>query len=93
MSNSDEERVASSASASTSDQPATAAAGSPAKKAKVFQQIAMPTQQELAAQEFMNNCLVKSALSGAMGGLAGLAFGLFTASMENAHGVGCAPCA
>jgi len=35
----------------------------------------------------MNNCLIKSALSGVMGGLAGGAFGLFTASIENSGGV------
>ncbi|GIL92582.1 hypothetical protein Vretimale_14016 [Volvox reticuliferus] len=89
MPNSDEDRLASSASASTSEsgvQPSAAATTPPAKKKKEWQPITMPTQQELAAQEFMNNCFVKSAISGAMGGLAGFAFGLFSASMENAHG-------
>lgn len=47
----------------------------------------MPTGEEIIAQDMFNNCFVKSAISGAMGGVAGVAFGLFSASMENAHGV------
>ncbi|GLC44775.1 hypothetical protein PLESTB_001216000 [Pleodorina starrii] len=89
MSSSDADRVASSASASTSgsgEQPPAAPAAAPPKKKKEWSPIAMPTHEQLAAQEFMDNCFVKSAMSGAMGGLAGFAFGLFTASMENAHG-------
>ncbi|KXZ41774.1 hypothetical protein GPECTOR_287g765 [Gonium pectorale] len=92
MSGSDEERVASSASASTSEPAATnaqsaqSASAAGAKKKKELEPLRMPTAEELSAQEFMNNCFVKSALSGAMGGLAGFAFGLFTSSMENAHG-------
>lgn len=46
----------------------------------------MPTGEEIIAQDMFNNCFVKSAISGAMGGVAGVAFGLFSASMENAHG-------
>lgn len=41
---------------------------------------------EMMQQDVMNNCFIKSAMSGAMGGLAGFAFGLFSASLENAHG-------
>jgi len=41
----------------------------------------------IAQEDFMNNCLIKGALSGVMGGLAGGAFGLFTASIENSGGV------
>ncbi len=51
----------------------------------------MPTGEEIIAQDMFNNCFVKSAISGAMGGVAGVAFGLFSASMENAHGVRFAP--
>jgi import inner membrane translocase subunit TIM22 len=40
----------------------------------------------------MNNCFVKGALSGLMGGVAGFAFGIFSASLDNAGaGVGVAP--
>ncbi|GFR50859.1 hypothetical protein Agub_g13144 [Astrephomene gubernaculifera] len=86
MSSGDDERVASSTSASTSDSVPSTPSPPTEKKKKQWQQLAMPTHEELAAQEFMNNCLIKSALSGLMGGVAGLAFGLFTSSMENAHG-------
>jgi len=32
----------------------------------------------------MNNCFIKAGISGAMGGVAGLAFGIFSASLDNA---------
>ncbi|PNH03060.1 Mitochondrial import inner membrane translocase subunit Tim22 [Tetrabaena socialis] len=84
---SEEERADSSASASTSASPPAPSAPSPApKKKKEWERISMPTAEEMTASEFMNNCAVKSALSCVMGGVAGLAFGLFTSSMENAHG-------
>ncbi|KAG2447250.1 hypothetical protein HYH02_007990 [Chlamydomonas schloesseri] len=88
MSLTDEERVASSATASTSSASTSPPAQPPPaeKKKKKFEPIEMPTPEVLAAQEFMNNCFVKSAMSGAMGGVAGLAFGLFMSSFENAHG-------
>lgn len=92
----EEERLASGAAASTSDdrspavaaESAPAAAAAPAKKAKkTYSQLEMPSPQMIIQQDIMDNCFVKSALSGAMGGVAGLAFGLFSASFENAHGV------
>ncbi|PNW88246.1 hypothetical protein CHLRE_01g021050v5 [Chlamydomonas reinhardtii] len=88
MGSTDEERVASSATASTSSADPSPPAPPPPveKKKKKFDPIEMPTPEVLAAQEFMNNCFVKSAMSGAMGGVAGLAFGLFMSSFENAHG-------
>ncbi len=46
---------------------------------------------EIMQQDIMNNCLVKGTMSGAMGGVAGFAFGIFTASLENA-GAGVSDC-
>ena len=56
-----------------------------------FKQIELPTGEQMMMEDVMGNCFVKTAVSGVMGGLAGVAFGLFSASMENAHGVSRAP--
>ena len=52
-----------------------------------FKQISLPNAEQMMMEEIMNNCFVKTGVSSVMGGLAGVAFGLFSASMENAHGV------
>ena len=75
-------------SASTSDQaestpPLTLGAQTKNK----FKPIALPNAEQMMMEEIMNNCFVKTGVSTVMGGLAGVAFGLFSASMENAHGV------
>jgi|LauGreStaDraftv2_3_1035109.scaffolds.fasta_scaffold37384_2 import inner membrane translocase subunit TIM22 len=60
----------------------------PTSKSKnKFSPIALPTAEQMMMEDVMGNCFVKTGLSGIMGGLAGVAFGLFSASMENAHGV------
>lgn len=98
----EDDRAASGAAASTSAQldaaagpappaaaAAPAAAGPKKKPKKEYQVIEMPSPEMILQQDVMDNCFVKSALSAAMGGLAGMAFGLFSASFENAHGVRC----
>lgn len=57
------------------------------KPRKTYQQLTPPNFEQLMFQDIMDNCFVKSALSGAMGGVAGIAFGLFSASLDNAGGV------
>lgn len=54
---------------------------------KKYQQLTPVTHDQIIFGDIMDNCFVKSALSGAMGGAAGLAFGLFSASLDNAGGV------
>ena len=49
--------------------------------------ITMPSMEQIMQEDAMNNCVVKTILSGVMGGIAGVAFGLFTASIENSGGV------
>ena len=75
-------------SASTSDQ---AEASPPltlgAQTKNKFKPIALPNAEQMMMEEIMSNCFVKTGVSAVMGGLAGVAFGLFSASMENAHGV------
>jgi import inner membrane translocase subunit TIM22 len=53
-----------------------------------YQPISLPTTEQMMMEDVMSNCFVKTAISGLMGGVAGVAFGLFSASLENAHGVG-----
>mmetsp|Transcript_26975 Transcript_26975/g.58975 ORF Transcript_26975/g.58975 Transcript_26975/m.58975 type:complete len:198 (-) Transcript_26975:599-1192(-) len=50
---------------------------------KKFQPLTMPTTEQIMFEDIMNNCFSKTAISGVMGGVAGAALGLFTASIEN----------
>jgi hypothetical protein len=51
----------------------------------------MPQPMQIMQEDIMNNCFVKGGLSCVMGGIAGFAFGLFSASLENA-GAGVSLC-
>jgi type IV secretory pathway VirB10-like protein len=53
-------------------------------KKKKWEPLQVPSPMQIVQEDAMNNCLVKGTISCVMGGLAGLAFGLFTASIENA---------
>ncbi|KAF5825988.1 hypothetical protein DUNSADRAFT_5551, partial [Dunaliella salina] len=57
------------------------------KKSKRYEPLELPHPMRIVQEDFMNNCFIKSGLSYVMGGLAGGAFGLFTASIENSGGV------
>lgn len=70
------------------DDPSTAEADASQPKKKKYQQLSLPTFDEMMMQDMMNNCFIKSVMSGVMGGGMGIAFGLFTSSMENASGGG-----
>lgn len=54
---------------------------------KTYKQLELPTPDQVMFQDIMDNCFVKSAFSAAIGGVSGIAFGLFTAAMDNAGGV------
>ncbi|KAE8776258.1 Mitochondrial import inner membrane translocase subunit Tim17 family protein [Hordeum vulgare] len=43
----------------------------------------LPTPEEIKGQEMMNNCAVRSVLSGVMGGGLGVLMGLFFGALEN----------
>lgn len=73
---------------STSQPEATEApASEQPKKKKKWDPIAIPNHEQIQMQDFMDNCISKGIMSFVMGGLAGAAFGIFTASIENAGGV------
>lgn len=56
-------------------------------KKKTYTPLASPTPEEMMAQDMMNNCAVQAIISGGVGAMFGVAFGLFTASLDNAqHG-------
>ena len=46
----------------------------------------VPTPDQIAQEDLLNNCFVRTVLSGVMGGGLGLVFGLFASSMEGASG-------
>ncbi|GMH41057.1 hypothetical protein BSKO_08967 [Bryopsis sp. KO-2023] len=48
--------------------------------------ISVPTPEQIAQEDFMNNCIVRSVMSGVMGGGLGVVFGIFSASMEGGSG-------
>jgi hypothetical protein len=50
-----------------------------------YETITPPTAEEMAIQDaFHNNCLVRSLMSGAAGGVMGIAFGIFMGAMDPA---------
>eukprot|EP00955_Chlamydomonas_euryale_P078693 363193-Chlamydomonas_euryale.AAC.11 len=56
-------------------------------KKKKFEMVTLPTMEQMMQEDAMNNCAVKTVLAGVMGGVSGIAFGLFFAALENSHGV------
>jgi len=52
------------------------------EKPKVYKPIQIPTAEEQMQGDVMNNCAVKTALSGVMGGFLGIAMGIFFGAFE-----------
>lgn len=58
--------------------------GQPAPKGKrKYQQLQMPTADQIASEDFMNNCAVRTILSGVMGSGLGVLFGVFMGTMDS----------
>lgn len=63
----------------------------PAAKAKPlppgmrpYRRVELPTPEQIVQEDFMNNCAVRTVLSGAMGSVLGVMFGLFMGTMDGA---------
>ena len=60
-----------------------------------YQPIMPPSYEQMLSEDVMNNCAVKSVIAGAMGGALGVAFGIFTASLDTGvsapHAPRCCP--
>lgn len=48
----------------------------------LYQRIEMPTAESIAQEDFMNNCIVRTILSGVMGTGLGVVFGIFMGTMD-----------
>jgi len=48
----------------------------------MYQRIEMPTPESMAQEDFMNNCAVRTILSGVMGSGLGVVFGIFMGTMD-----------
>lgn len=46
----------------------------------------VPSPEQIAQEDVMNNCFLRTVMSGVMGGGLGIVFGLFTSSLEGATG-------
>lgn len=55
-------------------------------KAPSSPRLSVPTADQIAQEDVMNNCFVRAVMSGVMGAGLGVAFGLFTAGMEGGSG-------
>ncbi|KAL6200401.1 hypothetical protein ACLB2K_030183 [Fragaria x ananassa] len=59
------------------------AASREVEEAPKIEPIRMPTPEEIRGQDMMNNCAVKTVISGVMGGGLGLMMGLFLGALDN----------
>eukprot|EP00879_Flechtneria_rotunda_P017427 GHRR01018260.1.p1 GENE.GHRR01018260.1~~GHRR01018260.1.p1 ORF type:complete len:172 (+),score=18.39 GHRR01018260.1:23-517(+) len=55
-----------------------------------YKPLQMPNYEMMMQEDMMNNCGVKSVIAGTMGALLGVAFGVFTASLDT-QGIDAAP--
>ena len=54
------------------------------KPRKVYKQLVLPTPEQMQQEDLMNNCGVRTVLSGVMGAGLGLVFGVFMVTMDAA---------
>ncbi len=56
----------------------------PKKERKAYQQIQLPSPEQMMQEDFMNNCATRTVLSGVMGMGLGVLFGIVMGSMDSA---------
>jgi hypothetical protein len=49
---------------------------------KSYQKIEMPTAEQIIGEDFMNNCAIRTGMSGVMGSVLGVFFGVFMGTMD-----------
>ena len=54
------------------------------KKKKTFQQVQMPSHEQIMQEDFMNNCAIRTGLSGVMGLGLGAMFGVAMGTFDTA---------
>lgn len=90
QSDSSDESQTSSAVPSADGPPAQEPAQQPAstqKPKKQYRQVQMPTAEQMVQEDMMNNCAVRTVMSGVLGSGLGLVFGVVMGSMD--AGVSC----
>lgn len=55
----------------------------PKKAKKEYKVVQIPTAEQIVQEDFMNNCAVRAILSGVMGSMLGVAFGVFMGTMDS----------
>ena len=50
---------------------------------KTYRRLEVPTAEMMAQEDMMNNCAVRTVLSGAMGSVLGVVFGIFMGTMDS----------
>ncbi|KAJ9519265.1 hypothetical protein QJQ45_017933 [Haematococcus lacustris] len=81
--------LAPSASAASTPEPEASSSASPVPNKppkRKWEPLTVPSPMQIMQEDIMNNCFIKGGVSGAIGGVAGFAFGIFTASIENSGG-------
>lgn len=80
---------------SSGEEASTSAAQTPQQKQqqqkKVYQKLEPITPEMIAQEELMNNCAVKTIISGVMGSVLGVGFGVFMGAMDSAVSPYCHP--
>ena len=72
-------------------QPSTSASTQQPSKKKEYRKLEPVTPEQLAQEDLMNNCAVKTVISGIMGSALGLVFGVFMGAMDSAVGIPLGP--
>jgi mitochondrial import inner membrane translocase subunit TIM22 len=54
----------------------------PKKPKKEYKVVQMPTAEQIQQEDFMNNCAIRAVVSGVMGSMLGVVFGIFMGTMD-----------
>ena len=63
--------------------------GAKVRKRKEYARIEPPSPEQLVQEDMINNCAVKTVISGIMGSALGICFGVFMGAMDSAVRLSC----